>query len=251
MAKKQNETLKSEEQVASTPIEAIDNAIIEVELKTVPTDDSSFRLFVQSLAGSPSKVIKHQRNHYFKSGSKEGVIEAIKGLVGLPTEESIANHLKNATSFSLRTRQDDDGDAMLILKMSLGGDAVNGDDRIEVEIKAPLTIEELDELLTNNGAVIESGWSRSREEYTFDDMKVCIDFNAGYGRMAEIEKTTSAAGLTTEQVAEKKAKMLQELTVWAKENGLVILDKAKLGQMYKYYVENWRYYYGTQNTFLV
>ena len=50
-----------------------------------------------------------------------------------------------------------------------------------------MPIEELDSLLLESDFEYQAKWSRERVEYTFDNVNICLDKNAGYGYLAEFE----------------------------------------------------------------
>lgn len=258
MAKKNNTdaALTADEPTVSgdvAPVAAPVAGNIEIELKTIPTNPQLFREFLEGYCGSPIQTIALQLNHYFFSDNKAGFIESVKQIVGNAEAVQVQEFMDKATKFSLRTRSNDGGNAIVVLKFALsGGDAVNGDSRIELEFETDTPMVEADIILENFGVLTESRWSRRREVFaTPEGMNICFDTNAGYGVFVEIELVESAEGLSDSQVTARKNAMLAEVKAWAKTNGLEELPKEKLARMYQYYVANWRNYYGTNGVFVI
>jgi predicted adenylyl cyclase CyaB len=120
----------------------------------------------------------------------------------------------------------------------------NGTARIEFEAElSTLSLDALDKLLLDAGCSYQAKWSRDRKEYQFKDIVVCIDRNAGYGYLAELEKIVH-----TDEEAEQVKSDLREMM---EELGIEELPQDRLERMFAYYNEHWPEYYGTEKIFTI
>ena len=146
-------------------------------------------------------------------------------------------------SFSVRTRQKDE-EVLLVVKAAIDdGTSENTVKRIEFEEAVGISLKELDSLVLEAGFSYQAKWSREREEYTYKDVGVCIDRNAGYGYLAEVEKLVSDES-QVDAVHDEINAVMGEL-------GLSELQQDRLGRMFDFYNENWAEYYGTNKTFSI
>jgi len=106
-----------------------------------------------------------------------------------------------------------------------------------------MSIDNLDAILLESGFEYQAKWSRERVEYSFDNINVCIDKNAGYGYLAEFEMVIANSDET--QMAEENIRGIMARV------GVEELDQARLARMFDYYNQNWRDYYGTEKTFTI
>jgi len=136
------------------------------------------------------------------------------------------------------------GEAFFVIKASVDETtSSNGILRMEFEEKVDITLNELDKILEDAGFDYQAKWSRKREEYNKDDFYITIDKNAGYGYVSEFEiGTEDSDGLN-------EAK--QRISDFMKDLDLSELSQDRLERMFKFYNENWRDYYGTENIFNV
>jgi predicted adenylyl cyclase CyaB len=182
-----------------------------------------------------------QLNHYF--AKLENNIDAQSlftelNKLGFPIPDDLS---VDFTKASVRTRQTDT-ETILVIKE--GKDPLNGGDRREIEFMvAGLPIHVLDECLISVGFSLDTKWSRSRITYTSDGVTVCVDKNAGYGYIIEIEKMFKDDSDTTQA--------LDELKTTAKVLGLYLLPKERLSKMYEFYRKNWQDFYLTDNYFCI
>lgn len=188
---------------------------------------------------------KHsQLNHYFEVPGDLSLLE--KNILPFIKEDRRAllqEILSEGHSYSIRTR-DADGKVYFIIKASVGDDSsANGISRIEFEEPVDLSIDELDTLLIESGLTYQAKWSREREEYESNDMKITIDKNAGYGYLAEFEKVIDNSE-SIENVREELLSIMQSL-------GVDELPQERLERMFAYYNANWRDYYGTDKIFTI
>jgi adenylate cyclase class IV len=93
------------------------------------------------------------------------------------------------------------------------------------------------------GFTYQAKWSRTREEYAYKGMNVCVDKNAGYGYLAEFEKVIPSEEMLRTTRAEIEA-MMSEL-------GVSELPQDRLARMFDFYNKNWPEYYGTDKVFVV
>jgi adenylate cyclase class IV len=114
---------------------------------------------------------------------------------------------------------------------------------MEFEEATSVTLEELDALVQKAGYVYQAKWSRDREEYSYKDINVCLDKNAGYGYLAEFEKMVAE---DTELGDARK-----EIDAIMAELGATELLQDRLARMFDFYNKNWAEYYGTNKTFII
>ena len=184
-----------------------------------------------------------QLNHYFEGGDIQDLYQAVHHLFADEKLQRLQTIAKQGTSFSIRTRQKDD-EVLLVVKASLdGGTSENTVSRLEFEEIVDVSLAELDELVLSAGYQYQAKWSRERQEYTYKDINVCIDKNAGYGYLAEFETVTEDEK-TAAEAKEKLKAMMDEL-------GVKELDQDRLARMFEYYNTNWADYYGTNRTFVI
>ncbi len=184
-----------------------------------------------------------QLNHYFEGGDVRALLEATKDLFTADVLEKFIHIVEVGTSFSVRTRKRDD-EVLLVVKASVdSGSSANSVSRLEFEEPVVLTLDELDERVLAAGFQYQAKWSREREEYAYKGANVCIDKNAGYGFLAEIEKIVHDESLLSDTRRE-----IDELMT---ELGIEELSQDRLERMFAHYNQNWRDYYGTDRTFII
>ena len=219
---------------------------VEVEIKVLlgsKTKADNFITQIQSLQYSQTSQ-NNQLNHYFVGDN----YEAIKNMESKYFEDSnshakLLNIIDSNSQFSLRTRQLNDI-TLLVIKASLNDTtASNGTVRMEFEEEVNLSLDQLDKLLLSYGFQYQAKWSRVRQEFQSpqSDIKICLDYNAGYGYLAEFESiitTDKDHNLTKNTIL----KLIHSLD-------LEELDQHKLAKMFDYYNANWRDYYGTKKVF--
>src|SRR5262249_54420491 len=146
--------------------------------------------------------------------------------------ERIAEEGKN---ISVRTREAD-GTAKLVMKASVGDDSSeNGVARLEIEETIPaMSFQEMDELVRSAGYEYQAKWSRVREEYSSGPFSICLDKNAGYGYLAEIERVVEDVG-AIEGARTQIADFMREL-------GITELPQDRLERMFAHYNAHWPEY---------
>jgi predicted adenylyl cyclase CyaB len=185
-----------------------------------------------------------QLNHYFEGGDIATLVASLEDKVSEETKakmERIANDGKN---ISVRTREMN-GEAKIVMKASVGDDSSsNGVARLEVEETVPdMTLTELDQILLDAGYAYQAKWSREREEYVSGPFSVCLDKNAGYGYLAEIERVVDSP--------EAIEGARREIDAFMQELGVSELPQDRLERMFAHYNQNWPQYYGTNNIFVI
>jgi predicted adenylyl cyclase CyaB len=218
----------------------------EVEIKTLLGDkEKAEELKAKLYQLDPNtRLVEHnvQLNHYFEGGDLVALAESVAHRC-LSEEKCIKfdDVAKKATKFSVRTRQKDTG-VYLIVKASIDDTtSENGTARMELDEKVDIPLDALDALLLGSGFTYQAKWSRERDEYSFRDITVCLDHNAGYGWLAEFEKL-----VTDESSVEETKKHLRDLM---EELGVEELPQERLERMFKFYNEHWQEYYGTDKVF--
>jgi predicted adenylyl cyclase CyaB len=219
----------------------------EIEIKTLlGSQENTDGLKSRMLLLDPSMTLtstNKQLNHYFAGDNLKQLFSVTKHLF---SDEQIAKFEKIillATSSSVRTRQKDE-EVLLVVKASVDeGTSENTVSRLEFEEPVALSLDELDQLVISAGYDYQAKWSREREEYSYKDINVCIDYNAGYGYLAEFEKIVSEES-EVPAVRDNLLALMSEL-------GVAELPQDRLARMFAHYNQNWPDYYGTKKTFTI
>ena len=185
-----------------------------------------------------------QLNHYFNIPADLSLlIKNVETLIPREKREELGHILGYGQKMSIRTR-DADKNVLLVIKASVGDDtSSNGVKRIEFESVVDAGLQALDKILLDSGCTYQAKWSREREEYGDDNMRVCIDRNAGYGYIAEFEKMTGDESLL-EDVRKGLLSAMESL-------GVAELPQDRLERMFAHYNSHWAEYYGTDKTFII
>ncbi len=217
----------------------------EIELKSLLGDASNAEKLVQKMKNLDPNMIARgshkQLNHYFKDGNLQSLYQKLETSVPEEKKTQFKEIVEKAKTFSVRTRNAD-GKVILVVKASVDETtSSNGTARLEFEASMDMTMDELDSLILASGFNYQAKWSRERTDYTYKDTAVSIDKNAGYGYLAEFEKTEAEL----EKVEPTKA-LLREML---KELEIQELPQDRLERMFAFYNDNWQDYYGTEKTF--
>jgi predicted adenylyl cyclase CyaB len=204
--------------------------MIEVEVKALVSDVDDLKSRIITLYPNVDIVDSNQLNHYF-SYTEESLVKLADKL-----NLSFKNELLTTSKLAIRTRYDDKGGTLLIFKYNTE-DADNGVVRVEKELIRGESLHELDNILLSLGLTYQSKWSRCRREYKTDKFNICVDINAGYGGLCEVEV------IVDDQKDVTRATKLCRSTLT--ELGLTELDSELLNKMFNYYSNNYDYYYGT------
>ncbi len=185
-----------------------------------------------------------QLNHYFAYQNEEVLKSFQENFSEIVSPDKLVEFnkiLDEGKDFSIRTRESN-GKVILVVKASLdAGTSANGVSRAEFEEVLNMSLQELDQKLLDCGLTYQAKWSRQREEFTNNNIVVCIDKNAGYGYLAEFETITE----NKENVENVK----KELEEFMNEVGCVELQQDRLARMFDFYNKNWADYYGTEKIF--
>lgn len=216
----------------------------EIEIKTLLGEKEKADAFRKSLLAEGAQLsgTDSQLNHYFE-GEVAQLFDKVKDVVTeqLDTLEKVLN---KGSNHSVRTRQKNDGTVLLVAKASIDeGTSANAVSRMEFESAVPLTLDELDALLLDAGLSYQAKWSRDREEYSYGDIAITLDRNAGYGYLSEFEKVLE----NEEEVASAREELLEKMGCF----GLQELPQDRLERMFAFYNANWPEYYGTDRVFVV
>ncbi len=220
----------------------------EVEVKALLENQQIKDEFVTRLRRSDRdlKITKQsgQLNHYFdRNGDPKRLLSAVKPLLSASNFKGLWDIIRSSSRFALRTRKDTN--VRLIVKAAQAGeDEQHAITRLEGDYLATTeSIDTLDQLILNSGYNFLSKWSRHRTEYLYKDYTICLDRNAGYGYMVEIEKVVD----TQEAIIQARDAIFKELA----DLDLSELSQERIGRMFDFYNQHWRDYYGTKKTFVV
>ncbi len=184
-----------------------------------------------------------QLNHYFEGGDINDLVAAVAPHLSAEQLDTLQDMAGRGRGFSVRTRQKDD-EVLLVVKASVDeGTSANSVSRLEFEEPVGVSLDELDALVQGAGFRYQAKWSRSREEYAYKGMNVCMDRNAGYGYLAEFEKVIEDEAAVASARAEIDAVMA--------ELGVAELPQDRLERMFAHYNQHWPEYYGTDKVFII
>lgn len=219
----------------------------EIEVKTLLGDAANAeKLKAKMQALDPDCVMvsaNKQLNHYFEGGDMQTLYDHVEVLFNEEAKQKLKTIIERGAEFSIRTRQKND-EVFLVLKASIDeGTSANTVKRMEFEEPVDITLTELDQLLINAGFTYQAKWSREREEYAYKGASVCLDKNAGYGYLAEVEKIVH-----DETLADAVRSEIDELMA---ELELTELEQDRLARMFAHYNEHWPEYYGTDRIFVI
>jgi len=218
----------------------------EVEIKSLLQTEENAEKLRKKLAEQGIQLVNkyNQLNHYFLvDGDLKKLEEKMFPFFSDEKKERLKKILEEGKEHSMRSREMN-GEVFFVVKASVDDTtSSNGILRMEFEEKVGVSMDALDKILEDAGFSYQAKWSRNREEYGKDDFYITIDKNAGYGYVSEFEiGTEDENGLD-----EAKNKILD----FMKNLELSELSQDRLERMFKFYNENWRDYYGTENIFNV
>jgi predicted adenylyl cyclase CyaB len=109
---------------------------------------------------------------------------------------------------------------------------IHDDAREEIEIKTQNEdFENLQKLFKTLNYNTEIIWLRTRHEFNWNNITVCIDYTKGYGYIIELEKMSEE---------NEKEKTLEELKQKLNELNIPLTPKEEFKNKYEHYKENWR-----------
>jgi len=103
-------------------------------------------------------------------------------------------------------------------------------EEIEIHTKRE-DFENMEKFLNKLGHSVKIKWLRNRNQFNWQEIKVCLDFTKGYGYILELEKMSSE---------DNKEKVLKELKQKLAELNIEETPKEIFNQKYNYYKEHWR-----------
>ena len=220
----------------------------EVEIKTLLGSKENADSLITKLKEFDPKLKLHsegkQLNHYFNVPEGINLEKSISSIIPAEKKETFELIVKEGKKLSVRTREVNGKNSILVMKASVGDDtSSNGVKRIEFELETTMSLDVLDAILIKAGLTYQAKWSRERKEYTSSDMHICIDKNAGYGYLAEFERV-----INDEKELENTRK---SLISFMEKMGVKELPQDRLERMFAHYNANWSKYYGTDNTFII
>ena len=219
----------------------------EVEIKVLlGTREEAEKLLSRMRSRDPSLSLiarERQLNHYFIGGGLDALATKVDRYITDDDRAKLHDIISRGRKHSVRTRYIIGGESILVVKSSVNDEtSSNSTIRMECEIRfARMPEDKLDGILLASGFDFHAKWSRDRHEYQYLDMHVDIDRNAGYGYVVEFEKTVK----DPEGLPEAKKSILDHI----ESLGYAELDQKKLADMFAYYNEHWREYYGTDRIF--
>jgi predicted adenylyl cyclase CyaB len=220
--------------------------MLEIEIKSLLGSKEKADIFRQKLLQSGSKIELVYKgksvNHYFINPTNfELFFKNIKNILSPEREKVLLKTLSGAKDISVRTRETE-LETILVIKVAVDDTtSSNGTARMEFEEVVKISLSELDHLLIDSGFIYQAKWSREREQYKHGDFNICLDKNAGYGYLVELELMVEDKN----KVNEAKKRLRNEMDNF----GLVELDQARLARMFDHYNKHWPEYYGTEKVF--
>lgn len=218
----------------------------EIEIKSLLGSKENADVLIQKMLDiDPSTKLfgeSTQLNHYFIGGESKKIFTALSRHIAEEKLGAFKKILQEGKNISVRTRQAN-STVIFVVKASIDDTtSSNGTARIEFETEIPaFSLDDLDRLLLDAECIYQAKWSRDRKEYAFQGITVCIDRNAGYGYVAELEKVVTD-GATAEKVKRDLREMMQALNIEE-------LSQERLARMFDHYNAHWAEYYGTDKTF--
>ena len=104
--------------------------------------------------------------------------------------------------------------------------------REEIEIRTGReAFPHLEKLFLTLGNNVKIKWFRTRHEFEWDGVTICIDYTKGYGYIIECEKMSTEA---------ERAAALEELKKKFEELKIQITPKEEFDRRFKYYEQHWR-----------
>jgi predicted adenylyl cyclase CyaB len=219
----------------------------EIEIKSLLKDKSHVDEIKNKMKGADLNFAHtgshRQLNHYFINGNLLKLVEKLRPYIFEGKHAYFERIAGKAKDYSLRTRLAGDK-VIFVLKVSVDDTtSFNGTARMEFESEVEMTLEELDQKILDCGFEYQAKWSREREQFSFKDLNVSIDKNAGYGYLAEFEKIIYDPD-EAEETKQYIRQLLEELEVEE-------LSSDRLERMFAHYNKNWKDYYGTEKVFVI
>jgi len=222
----------------------------------LPTIPHNYEVEVKSLLGSKEKaeelkdIIKEvdpdcrlistskQLDHYFEGGDLESLVEDLAFYISDKAYIEIKSLVNREIAVCSK---DKDGEVFIIIKSSV--EDYYDDRGLSIEKKVPLTLVELDKLITKNGFKCQSKRAVEKEDFIANKIIVSVKKTDGYGYTAEFK-----AGVESfEEVGIAK----HAIHVFMEHLGISELSQDRLERMLAYYNAYWEDYYGTDKVFII
>jgi len=225
---------------------------IELELKAFPGQHTEHIINYSNDFDVVST--ETQLNHYFSGSLTSAQLTSLSEYDIDWTNEKHENLLKFIQDFSqakqsIRTRYSSfytyPHSSTFVLKATKNDtSSENGTARVELEFNTGRVIEKLDNYLISSLKLnYLSKWSRKRVTYKYlpEDITVCLDLNAGYGTIIDVE-------LLTEEKEDYSAD-LDRLRYLFQIIEATEIPTSHMDEMFQVYNRNWDKFYGTSLTF--
>ncbi|MBT4166364.1 CYTH domain-containing protein [archaeon] len=109
---------------------------------------------------------------------------------------------------------------------------IHDDCRDELEIKfSKEDFDKANQIFQALDYSVEIKWFRTRHEFNWEGIKVCVDYTKGYGYIIELEKLSSV---------EEQEGVLDELRQKMNELKIQETSKEEFNKQYENYKQNWR-----------
>ena len=109
---------------------------------------------------------------------------------------------------------------------------IHDDFREEIELKLNKEdFEKANKIFEAIGLNTKIKWYRLRNQFNWNNIKVCLDYTKGYGYIIELEKLTNN---------QEKEKTLEELKNELAQLNIPLTPKQEFEDKFKYYEQNWR-----------
>lgn len=230
----------------------------EVELKVLLWTAFPPEIFIKALSNDfksvREKAEETHRNHYFEVPHRCKIMPAFEERLPIDHEDKIRiAEFRNWNDIVVRSREVTTvhwTQVLLVMKSTVDwGTSQNGTIRKELEIPTPMSIDDLDAILTAQAEIRpQAKWSRVRKTFDVVDkdgfyFTVCLDKNAGYGYIVEFEVVVNNPSV----IESTKLKLKNCINImWLQE-----LPEDQLHRMFEFYTKNWESFYQTENYFFI
>ena len=109
---------------------------------------------------------------------------------------------------------------------------IHDDMREEIEVRFDKDdFDRLEKLFLSLGFNIKIKWFRTRHEFDWDNISVCLDYTKGYGYIIELEILTND---------NDKEKALSKIKEKLGSLNIAVTPREEFEKQFKYYEQNWR-----------
>lgn len=218
----------------------------EIEIKYLLTDKKHRDVLIGELQKVyPNSELKKTSviiSYFYKPAkSVKQILDSARAVLGDEDYEELNSVIKKASNLIVKTRSIDDTVYFVVKGAADGEDAVHAINRIEFEVIVDISLEQLNSIVVGSGIELVSKWSSKRDYYDLDkELKMDVEFVAGYGYKAELEILTNE---------EKVDEIVAEIRDVADKLDLTEASQELLGRMYSYYNNHWQEYFNTDKVF--